>query len=92
MSCDRFTAKRRLISLYLERIGQHGSDCAVTLSDVLHVENVDVAGLDLLVEYDGKPYRDMLRQHGWDEHRARELVRRWLHERPASTHKRGGLQ
>jgi hypothetical protein len=40
--------------------------------------------LDLLAEYDREP------PSTWDEHRARELVKQWLAERPASTVKREG--
>jgi len=62
MSCDRFTGVRRLIGLYLEKLAQHGDDCAATLSDVLPVQNIEaVANLDLLAEYDRKPHRDTLR-------------------------------
>ena len=62
MSCDRFTGVRRLIGLYLEKLAQHGDDCAATLSDVLPVQNIEVvANLDLLAEYDPKPHRDTLR-------------------------------
>jgi len=50
---------------------------------ISHLEKIV---LDLLAEYDREQHR------GWDEHRARELVRQWLAERPASTNKRGGQQ
>jgi|HubBroStandDraft_2_1064218.scaffolds.fasta_scaffold1152665_1 hypothetical protein len=48
---------------------------------ISHLEKIV---LDLLAEHDRE------QQHTWDEHRARELVRQWLAERPASTTKRGG--
>jgi len=56
------------------------------------ISHLEKAVLDLLAEYDREQHRDMLRQHGWDEHRARELVRQWLAGRPAATNKRGGQQ
>jgi hypothetical protein len=40
--------------------------------------------LDLLAEY------DRVQHLTEDEHRARQLVKQWLAERPASTLKRGG--
>jgi hypothetical protein len=49
------------------------------------ISHLEKAVLDLLAEYDRE-------QHRWDEHRARELVRQWLAERPASSHKKGGQQ
>jgi hypothetical protein len=50
---------------------------------ISHLEKVV---LDLLAEYDRE------QQYDWHEHRARELVRQWLAQRPASTTKRGGQQ
>ena len=50
---------------------------------ISHLEKIV---LDLLAEYDHEQH------YTWDEHRARELVKQWLAERPASTTKRGGQQ
>jgi hypothetical protein len=49
-------------------------------------DHLEKAVLDLLAEYDREQH------HTWDEHRARQLARQWLAERPASTNKRGGQQ
>jgi hypothetical protein len=68
MSCDRFTGVRRFIGLYLEKLEQHGDDCAVTLSDVLPVQNIEVvANLDLCRVRPQAPPRH-----------AAALVRQWL--------------
>jgi hypothetical protein len=50
------------------------------------ISHLEKAVLDLLAEYDSEQH------HAWDEHRSRQLVKQWLAERPASSHKKRGQQ
>jgi hypothetical protein len=92
MPCSRFTAMRRLISLYLEKVDQKGSEDAL-LGDLLDHYIIElVAQRDLFARYDDRAHLDRLSRYGWDEHRARELLRQWLRERPASSRRKEGQQ
>jgi GrpB-like predicted nucleotidyltransferase (UPF0157 family) len=85
-------AVRRLIRVYLERCAEDELFALrVALSDVLDFETVErVVAQDLFASYDEPPHREALASYGWDEHRARELIRRWLAKRPASSFKKRG--